>query len=1234
MNDKRRKRRAVRIGILVVVGMLVLLPGLGVLYLKFADLSRYSARVERLVSDAIGRELRIEGEFEPEIGWTTTLRAGKVSLANPDWSAEPTMVYVERLEAEVDLGSILSGPIRLHDIRIEGARIRVEFAEDGRDNWTFDVASNDEEETDEPDTLGVSFDRIELRDVEVVIDDDAWERPWVVQVDRIDAHLVDPETLDVNLDAHLAERPLELAGRISSVDRLILAGPVEHDLTGRFGEDRVAFRGSLTDLASLEGPDLALEMNGPDIGALTEPLGLPSLGHGPYRLNVRTAPAGANLDVALEVQADRFEVEAHGRVDSLVEPREFDLTIAAAGENLQAVGDLAGIVGLPEKPFSASGQLIHDETTTSFRKVEAVLGDVAISIDGTLGSLPDLLGTELRFEMSGPDLSVARRLVRLELPAKPFESSGHLSHQPQGLVLENVRARIGATEFTASGTVGPAPEYAGTDLVVSVDGPDLSVFEGLAGVELPAKPFRVDAHGVHAPTGIALDSTTARLGEQTLRLDGSVALGPGWVGSDLRVHFEGPDLAELGRLADLRDFPAKPFDAGGRIRVLADGFELEGAEARIGEIDLAADGHVGPLSDPTGTELRFSVEMERLDTLGDYIKDAPPLPAEPLSVAGGFGIESDGYVLQQIAGTLGSVEFRADGRLGPLPEVTGSEIEFGISGPDLSDVERMLASIELVEALGTPATTFDLSGSVRVTAAGYEIDDLLARVDSDEVRVRGTVGPQPQFSGTDLVIEGSGADGSWIGDLALLPLPAEPYRVQGRVQRLESGYRFENLEAEFGDYRVEVEGVLGEPPRLEGTNLDVSAEGPDLTPIRRFADLPVWLDGRFSVSGHADGTPEEFSVERLRVKLGDSDLAGSLRIDLRGKPFIYADLTSDQLDLAGLLGASFGEANVEIAEPTAADPPAEPSTHASNSKKNRLLISDEAFDADALGYLNLDLDLSATRVASRGSRLRDLKIGVDLLDGKLSVNPFEVTGEKGAVLDGSLVFAPVPEGYALRTRLRMENARADFMSYGNDPALWPRLDLELELAGTGNSPHAVAASLNGWTTVRIGEGHIDNSVLSLITADVLATLIDTLNPFGEHEPYMQLECGLAHVEFTDGIARLEPLAVQSRKMTLVGNGRVRLSSEELDLKWAAKPRKGVGLSASTVTNRFIKLGGTLSAPSLEIKPIEAITSTGVAVATLGLSVMARGLWERATAERKVCDQGLKQIEKIEAKRTN
>ena len=74
-------------------------------------------------------------------------------------------------------------------------------------------------------------------------------------------------------------------------------------------------------------------------------------------------------------------------------------------------------------------------------------------------------------------------------------------------------------------------------------------------------------------------------------------------------------------------------------------------------------------------------------------------------------------------------------------------------------------------------------------------------------------------------------------------------------------------------------------------------------------------------------------------------------------------------------------------------------------------------------------------------------------------------------------------------------------------------------------------------------------------------------------------------------------------------------------------RKGIGVSAGEIANSYIALGGTLASPRVDLKPLQALTSTAAAVATAGATTLARGLWDRITAERRVCA-----IAKKEAKR--
>jgi hypothetical protein len=139
-----------------------------------------------------------------------------------------------------------------------------------------------------------------------------------------------------------------------------------------------------------------------------------------------------------------------------------------------------------------------------------------------------------------------------------------------------------------------------------------------------------------------------------------------------------------------------------------------------------------------------------------------------------------------------------------------------------------------------------------------------------------------------------------------------------------------------------------------------------------------------------------------------------------------------------------------------------------------------------------------------------------------------------------------------------------------------------------------------------------------MTSPVLLGLLDALNPFRKSSDHTDFECGIAAAMVRHGQATVAPIAARTDKLTVVGHGRVDFRTEDITLEWTTKPRTGVGLTPSLISNAYVKLGGTLSSPRLEVKPLQAAVATGAAVVTLGLTVLAKGLYDRITAEENVC----------------
>jgi len=184
----------------------------------------------------------------------------------------------------------------------------------------------------------------------------------------------------------------------------------------------------------------------------------------------------------------------------------------------------------------------------------------------------------------------------------------------------------------------------------------------------------------------------------------------------------------------------------------------------------------------------------------------------------------------------------------------------------------------------------------------------------------------------------------------------------------------------------------------------------------------------------------------------------------------------------------------------------------------------------------------------------------------------------------------------------------------------PALDLEVQLSGEGTTLHEIMSSSNGNISGRQGAGQINMQAAGVLFSDLFTSILRTLNPLAETESVTTLECGVYEIDIVNGIATIEQMALQTERLTIVSSGNIDLSTEEIDLTLRTKTREGLGVSLGGVVNSFLKVGGTLSNPSLGVDAAGSVTTTGAAVATGGLSVLARGLWDRVSAEADICDQ--------------
>ena len=123
--------------LMFIGGFLLLVVAAGLLYLSFADLSRYRPEIETVVSSAIGRDFRIAGDLKLKVLPNPSIVAEGVTLANADWGTPTPMVTIGSVSSDVALWSLLFGPIRIKSLELRDVAILLEQNAAGDANWVF-----------------------------------------------------------------------------------------------------------------------------------------------------------------------------------------------------------------------------------------------------------------------------------------------------------------------------------------------------------------------------------------------------------------------------------------------------------------------------------------------------------------------------------------------------------------------------------------------------------------------------------------------------------------------------------------------------------------------------------------------------------------------------------------------------------------------------------------------------------------------------------------------------------------------------------------------------------------------------------------------------------------------------------------------------------------------------------------------------------------------------------------
>ena len=339
--------------------------------------------------------------------------------------------------------------------------------------------------------------------------------------------------------------------------------------------------------------------------------------------------------------------------------------------------------------------------------------------------------------------------------------------------------------------------------------------------------------------------------------------------------------------------------------------------------------------------------------------------------------------------------------------------------------------------------------------------------------------------------------------------------------------------------------------------------------------------------------------------VGDSDLRGSLRLQKGDIPTISLDLHADSLHLAPLLEE------------------AEQGYDATPKFDDGRLIPDIRVPFDAMARLNASVTVDIGALHRETLHLNAIALKADLRDGAFYLREAGFKASDGW-FQARAALEPADGAGRAMLAARARDLRLGLVEQGAGPAT--NTDLDINIDATGTDLRALAGSSNGVLYVDMRNFTIpNNTFLKRLYGDLLNEIVDTINPFAKSDNETSVECVVLPIEINEGALEVNPEAlVQTDKIRIVSDASINLKSEKIEMTFRTTPRKGLTISAGEILNPFVMVVGTLAAPRLAVDAKGTLISGGAAVATGGLSILARATWDRLVRSKNPCETAAEQ----------
>ena len=498
------------------------------------------------VKSATGRELTLAGGVSPSFYPVIGVETGAVALSNADWADAPTMVSASSAKVGVELIPLLSGEIKVSEIRLIDPVIALEVNGDGTPNWEFAGSGQPSS------TSGAGEDGFVKS---VSLGEAVIENGSVSFVDRTTGQAISVDAINAVIGLDALDSPLSVEGDavwngektdialMLSTPAAAMAGEaIEFDIALSSNQAEVTLKGSATPPSATAQPvlnaDFSAKAAAPAAAILwatgaPAPDGLKELTNLDVTGKAEMNDQGAAIDVTGGVtrggEAAKLALKAAGAPD-WASRQAFDVDLAAE------VGSLARLSYIGAVAQGRSGPSLNGRySVASSNPAKAAAWATGGAPEG-LNGLTDL-ALDGVIEMGDSGLSasakggVKRDGTQAKLDLKAASGADWATKRAFNVALDAALADLATLTFNGAAAApdGGAPSLNGK---LSLDAPNLKGLAAFAGAALPAgapgtfRALKLDGDvRTTGPNGVELGISSLRFDD--IQANGAVAINFG-----------------------------------------------------------------------------------------------------------------------------------------------------------------------------------------------------------------------------------------------------------------------------------------------------------------------------------------------------------------------------------------------------------------------------------------------------------------------------------------------------------------------------------------------------------------------------------------------------------------------------------------------------------------------------------------------------------------------------------